>query len=480
MQKNVAIIKNNLDFDFMGKIPPQNIELETAVLAGIMLESEAFIKVCDILKPESFYKDEHQKIYSACLCLFLDNKPIDLLTVVEILRNRNEIDDIGGIIYITSLTQNIASASHIEFHARIVQQKFIQREFIRLSTEINNRSFDDSIDVQDLIDYSETELFNISNNNIKKEPKHIEVIGKEQLKQLEELSNNDNEFTGLPTGYVSLDRILCGLQKKKFIVIAGRPGMGKTSFMISLARNIAVDFKKKVSIFSLEMGEDEIWKKFISDITDIPYAKLNNKINNENWPQIEIASRKLEDSEIYIDDTASLTIFELRAKARRLKMKHNIDIIFIDYIQLLNGGKESKGNREQEISLISRNLKILTKELDIPVVALSQLNRTVESRPDKKPQLSDIRESGSIEQDADIVSFIYRPEYYGFMEDENNISTINMIDILIKKNRGGKTDNISFKRTPQFTRIYDPEDEIKEIKPIECIQNNDIQPDLAF
>lgn len=482
MQNNISVIKQNNQFD-LGKLPPQNIELEIAVLAGIMLESEAFIKICDILKPESFYKDQHQKIYSACLNLFSNNKPIDILTVIEILRSRDELEEVGGMVYVTSITDNISSASHIEFHARLVQQKYIQREFILFSSKINNLAYDDSVDVQDLIDFSEVELFNISKNNVKKEPKHIEVIVKEQLIEIEKLSQSDSEFTGLPTGFTTLDRILLGLQNKKLIILAGRPGQGKTSFMISLARNLALDFKKKVAIFSLEMGEDELFGKLLSAETGFSYAKLTSKITNEqDWQKIEYSSRKLEDSDIFIDDSAEITIFELRAKARRLKMKHDIDIVMVDYLQLMTGGNQLKGNREQEVSIISRNLKIMAKELDIPVLALSQLNRSVEQRPNKRPQLSDLRESGAIEQDSDIVAFIHRPEYYGFMEDENQLSTVNRVDIIISKHRGGKLADVSLKRTPNFSKIYDIEEEnIQDIQPLEELENNnDIVPDLGF
>lgn len=463
----------------LGKLPPQSIELEEAVLGAIMLESNSYIEICDILKPESFYKNEHSLIFKSITDVYSKNKPIDFLTVMEQLRINNELDSIGGAMYLTNLTSNVGSASHIEYHARIIQQKFIQRELIRISTEIQNKAYSDLDDVSILINFAESELFGITQGNIKKEPKIIGDIGKEQLKLLEEISKSDKEFIGIPTGLKALDMVINGFQKKKLIIIAARPAMGKTSLVVSIARNMSIDFNKKVAIFSLEMGEDEIWSKLISDITDIQYAKISGGKINDSWGEIESAQSKLENSKLFIDDTAGITLFELRAKSRRLKLKHGIDIIFIDYLQLMSGDKAS-GNREQEISTISRGLKSMSKDLDIPVVALSQLNRGVEQRPDKKPNLSDLRESGAIEQDADIVAFIYRPEYYGFMEYEDNQSTLNKVDILIRKHRGGKTADVNIDRTPNFTRIFDKESEqIQDIEPLKE-DNSDLESNLDF
>jgi replicative DNA helicase len=439
--------------DELGKIPPQTIKLEEAVLGGLMLESSAFIDVCDILIVESFYKYEHQLIYKAISKLFSKDNPIDMLTVIEELRDNKELEIVGGPVYISNLTSNIASAAHIEYHARIIQQKFIQRELIRISSDVQNKAFDDSIDVDDLINHIESELLKLSQGATIKQPELIGDIGIVQLKELEEISKSDKEFSGLPSGLTTLDRLTNGYQNKKLYIKAGRPGSGKTTLMLSIAKNMAIDFNIKVAIFSLEMGSDEIWKKLISDITDIQYGKLSNKITDE-WNDIENAQSILEGTTIFVDDTPGLSIFELRGKARRLKMKSNIDVVFVDYLQLMTGDKDV-GNREQEISQISRGLKTLSKELNIPVIALSQLNRSVENRPDKKPQLSDLRESGAIEQDADLVSFIYRPEYYGFIEDENGDSTVNRVDILIRKNRGGKTGDVVLRRTDNFSRIYD-------------------------
>jgi replicative DNA helicase len=462
--------------DELGKIPPQSIDFEEAVLGAVMLESDSFLDICGILKECSFYKDSHQRIFKACTALFNSNQPIDMMSVMEQLRKQKELDEIGGALYLSELTSNIGSASHIVFHARIIQQKYIQRELIRISSEIQNKAFDDSIDVQDLIDYSEQELFNVKINGLKKEPKRLSDIGIDQLKILEEITKGEKDFAGLPTGLVAWDRITNGLQNKKVYIIAGRPGQGKTTLLISVAKNMALEFNIKVGIFSLEMGEDELWKKFVSDLTNIQYGKLSSKITTE-WEQIESAQAQFENLDIYIDDTASISLMEIRAKARRLKMKKGIQIIFIDYLQLMSGDSKS-GNREQEISKISRGLKILSKELDIPVVCLSQLSRATEQRPDKKPQLSDLRESGAIEQDADCVTFVFRPEYYGFEEDENQMSTKNRVDLIQAKNRGGETGEISIRRTPNFSKFYD---ESTIIEPLQDIENNeDLKPNEIF
>lgn len=462
----------------LGKIPPQAIDFEKAVLGAVMLESTAYIEICDIISHESFYVDAHSKIYAAIKNVYLANNPIDFLTVMEQLRIDKNLESAGGISFLTGLTESIGSSSHIEFHARVIQQKYIQRELIRISINIQNKAFDESIDVSDLLNYSESELFGITQGNLKKEPKHIGIIGKEQLRLLEETNISDNDFLGIPTGLPALDRLMNGLQNKKLIIIAARPAMGKTTLVISLARNVALDFDKKVAIFTLEMGEDEIWSKLISDITDIQYAKLvGGKIDDSSWPLVEHAQAKLEDSKIFVDDTAGITLFELRAKARRLKIKHEIDIIFIDYLQLMSGDANS-GNREQEISKISRGLKVMSKDLNIPIVCLSQLNRSVENRPDKKPQLSDLRESGAIEQDADMVMFIYRPEEYGFETYEDGQSTINKVDILIRKNRGGKTGDVNLDRTSGFTRIYDKSAEYVDV--IKPLDNSELEANSNF
>lgn len=442
----------------IGKLPPQAVELEEAVIGGMLLEKDAVIEVIDILKKESFYKEEHQIIYKAVIDLFNNNKAIDILTVTEKLRQLKELDTVGGPAYLTQLTGRIASAAHIEFHARIVQQKYIQRELIRASTEIQNRAFDESIDVNELIDFSEGELFNIAQGNLSQEAAHIGTIGKEVIKDIEDRQKQNKEYSGLPTGIATKDKVTSGYGGGKLILLAARPSQGKTTLALVEAANMALDFQIPVAFFSLEMTKKELARKIFASRTGIEYGRLNDgKLSEEEWIMVDNIQRKLEDSPLYIDDTPGITPTTLRAKARRLKLKYNIEMIFVDYLQLMSCPQ--KGSREQEISTISRALKILAKELNIPVKALSQLARKVEDRPDKKPMLQDLRESGSLEQDADIIEFIYRPEHYKFYEYEDGTSTKNIIEIIYGKNRGGKTPTIRLIKDTGFTIIKDIDDQ---------------------
>ena len=447
-----------LSYD-LGKLPPQAIELEEAVLGGLMLEKDAVIEVIDILKPDSFYKEQHQHIFTAIISLFSHNKAIDLLTVTEQLRQDKELETVGGPAYLTQLTNKIASAAHIEFHARLIQQKFIQRELIRVSTEIQNRAFDESVDVNDLLDFSEGELFNVAQGNIKKEAAKMSALLKDAILQIEEASKREDGLVGVPAGFTALDRMTNGWQPANLIILAARPAMGKTAFVLSMARNMAVDHKKGVAIFSLEMSSIELVNRLISSEAELPSSKIRTgQLNEEEWQQLEYRARRLEDAPIFIDDTPAISIFELRAKCRRLKRQHDIDIVVIDYLQLMTGPPESKGNREQEVSSISRALKGIAKELNIPIICLSQLNRSVESRPDKRPQLSDLRESGAIEQDADIVSFIHRPEYYGFTEDENQMSLRGIAEIILAKHRAGSIGDVRLRFQAEYTKFVELED----------------------
>ena len=474
--RNVNIIKKHSLLE-LGKIPPQAIELEEAVIGAILLEKEALIEIIDIIKPESFYKDEHTKIYKSVIELFADNKPIDILTVLEKLRSSGELENVGGVAYLSGLTMKIGSGAHIEFHARIVQQKYIQRELIRASTEIQNSAFDESIDVEMLLDFSETQIFNIAQGNVSQDAKQAGEIGKTELVNLEELSKSDAEFSGLPSGLTAFDRITGGFQTKLYI-LAGRPSMGKSILSLVMARNMAVDFNIPVALFSLEMTGKEIWFRLIAIETGIESGKVSQgKFTADEWQKVESAQSRLESAPLYIDDTSSLTPIALRAKARRLKMKKDIKMVFIDYLQLMNANNLS--SKEQEVSFITRSLKLLSKELDIPVMCLAQLNRAVESRPDRKPMLSDLRDSGAIEQDADMVSFIYRPEYYGFTEDENQVSTRNLIEILNPKNRGGRTGDVVVKRDNGFTNITDIET-FQQIDDVVPLNNEDLTPNEIF
>ncbi len=445
----------------MGKIPPQAVELEEAVLGAIMLEKDAIIEVIDILTPDSFYKEEHQKIFQAIIDLSSNDKAIDILTVTEEMKKRKELDDVGGPLYITQLTSRVASAAHIDYHARIIAQKYIQRELIRVSTEIQNQAFDESIDVNDLLDFSESELFNIAQGNIKKETIKINVLIKEAINQIEEASKREDSLRGIPSGYTKLDRLTSGWQKSDLVIIAARPSMGKTAFVLSMARNITIEHKKSVAIFTLEMSSIQLVNRLIVMETELPSNRIRNgNLAQYEWEQLDYKIKKLVEASIFIDDTPAISIFELRAKCRRLKRQYDIDLIVIDYLQLMTGTPDTKGNREQEVSNISRSLKGIAKELDVPVIAISQLNRSVEIRSgNKRPQLSDLRESGAIEQDADMVIFIHRPEKYGFMEDEEGNSLKGMAEIILAKHRNGPIGDIQLRFREEYAKFVELEDD---------------------
>ena len=431
----------NLEY---GRIPPQAVDLEEAVLGAIMLEKDAVLSVLDILRPESFYKDSHRKIYKAIQDLSMADKAIDILTVTEELRRTRELEDVGGPLYITQLTSKVASAAHLEFHARIVQQKYIQRELIRVSSGIQKLAYDESIDVDDLLDQAEQELFDIAEGNIKRETNKLNVLINDAIKQIEEASKREDHLSGVPSGYTKLDRITSGWQRSDLVIIAARPSMGKTAFMLSMARNIAVDHGRPIAIFSLEMSSLQLVNRMIVSETELPSDRIRNgRLEEYEWKQLEFKIKSLVDAPIYIDDTPAISIFELRAKARRLKVQFNVDAIMVDYLQLMTGPGDHKGSREQEVSAISRALKSIAKELDVPIIALSQLNRSVELRSgNKRPQLSDLRESGAIEQDADLVLFIHRPEKYGIDEDESGNSTLGIAEILVAKHRNGPIGDV--------------------------------------
>jgi replicative DNA helicase len=460
----------------LGKIPPQALELEEAVLGAVMLEKDAIIEVIDILKPESFYKDEHQKIFQGILNLFAGDKAIDILTVPEELRKMDVLDDIGGIAYITQLTSRVASAAHIEFHARIVQQKFIQRELIRVSTDIQNRAFDDSIDVNDLLDFSEGELFNVAQGNIKKEAAQLNVLVKDAIHLIQEASKREDHLSGIPSGYTKLDRLTSGWQPSDLVIIAARPSMGKTAFVLSMARNMAVEHNKAVAIFSLEMASVQLVNRLIVAEAEIPSDKIRvGNLTDNEWERLDYRIKRLEDAKIFIDDTPAISVFELRAKCRRLKRQHDIDIVIIDYLQLMTGTPETRGNREQEVSTISRALKSIAKELNVPVIALSQLNRSVEIRTgSKRPQLSDLRESGAIEQDADMVAFIHRPERYGILQDDEGNSLKGLAEIILAKHRNGALGDVLLKFVGEFTKFVEMDDDY--FGPIDVIPG--IQPEM--
>jgi replicative DNA helicase len=452
-KKNPAIA---LDY---GKIPPQALDLEEAVLGAIMLEKDAILSVLDILEPVSFYKESHQQIYEVAQSLSQQEKPIDLLTVTEELRKLEKLEAVGGAAYIAQLTSRIGSAAHLEYHARIVAQKYIQRELIRVSSDIQERAFDESTDVDDLLDYSERELLNIAEGHIKKETIKINNLLKAAIAQIEEAGKREDSLSGVPSGFTRLDRITSGWQKSDLIIVAGRPSMGKTAFVLSMARNMSVDHSRPVAFFSLEMSSIQLVNRLIIGETQLSSDKIRSgRLENYEWEQLEYKIKDLEKAPLFVDDTPAISIFEFRAKCRRLKQKYDIQAVVLDYLQLMTGSKET-GSREQEVSNISRSLKSVAKELDIPVIALSQLNRSVEMRSgNKRPQLSDLRESGAIEQDADLVIFIHRPEYYGLDTDEDGNSLKGIAEIIVSKHRNGPVGEIHLKFVREYAKFVDLDD----------------------
>ncbi|GAB2771442.1 replicative DNA helicase [Rhabdobacter roseus] len=443
----------------MGKLPPQAVDLEEAVLGALMIEKDALSTVADILKPDSFYKESHQRIYGAIINLFANSEPIDLLTVTAKLRSTGELELVGGAPYITELTSKVNSAANIEYHARIISQASIKRELIKISSEIQRESFEDTTDVFHLLDKMEQALFTISESNIRKNFSDMGALMRQALDELDKKKNNTDGLTGVPSGFSALDRLTSGWQRTELIILAARPGMGKTAFVVSSLRNAAVEFNMPVAIFSLEMSSVQLVNRLISAEAEIEGEKLRKgSLAPHEWAQMHHRINRLTNAPIFIDDTPALSILELRAKCRRLKAQHDIQMIVIDYLQLMTGDTGGKfgGNREQEIASISRALKNLAKELDVPVIALSQLSRAVETRGgEKRPQLSDLRESGSIEQDADMVIFLYRPEYYGITQDETGNSVAGIGEVILAKNRSGSLDTVQLRFVGKYTKFSD-------------------------
>ncbi len=446
--------KSSIDLSTMvyGKVPPQAKDLEEAVLGAIMLEKSAFDTVVEILKPECFYVEAHQRIYKSMQSLQQKNQPLDILTVVEELKSREELDLVGGPYYVTRLTNAVVSSANIEAHSRIILQKFIQRELIRISGEIIGDAYEDSTDVFDLLDDAESKLFEITNNHLRKNFDSIDTVLVKTIQRIEDLRHKNEDISGVPSGFASLDRITYGWQPTDLIILAARPSVGKTAFALNLARCAALHSAKPtpIAFFSLEMSAGQLVQRILSAESEIWLEKIaRGKLEEHEMKQLYAKGiQKLSQAPIFIDDTAALNIFELRAKCRRLKNKHNVGLIIIDYLQLMSGtGENRNGNREQEISRISRDLKGLAKELQVPIIALSQLSRAVESRKEgnKMPQLSDLRESGAIEQDADMVMFLYRPEYYDITANEMGESNKGETHVRIAKHRNGSLETIKLK-----------------------------------
>jgi replicative DNA helicase len=449
--------KTQVDLGTMvfGKVPPQAKDLEEAVLGAIMIEKSAFDTIVEILKPECFYVEAHQRIFRSMQSLANKSQPIDILTVAEELRFKEELEIVGGAYYVTRLTNAVVSSANIEAHSRIILQKFIQRELIRISGEIIGDAYEDSTDVFDLLDDAESKLFEITNNHLRKNFDTIDSVLVKTIQRIEDLRHKNEDVTGVPSGFAALDRITYGWQNTDLIILAARPAVGKTAFALNLARNAVMHPTKPtpVALFSLEMSAGQLVQRILAAESEIWLEKIaRGKLEEHEMKQLYARGiQRLAQAPLFIDDTPALNIFELRAKCRRLKNKHNIGMVIIDYLQLMSGtGENRSANREQEISNISRNLKALAKELSIPIIALSQLSRAVEQRGTKEggarvPQLSDLRESGAIEQDADMVMFLYRPEYYDITTNADGENTKGLTEVKIAKHRNGMLDTVKLK-----------------------------------
>ncbi len=444
-----------------GRVPPQAVDIEEAVLGSLMILDDVEYDYAAQLKPDVFYKEAHQKIYRAIANLIQQNKKVDLFTVKEQLLSTGELEEIGGAAYLARLTYNVGSAAHLDYHIKILIQKYIQRELIKIATDLQNRAYDAATDVDELLDHAESQLFNLAYGSISSEAKPLKDILPGLLAELEEISQKQEALTGVPSGYPTLDRITGGWQRSDLIIIAARPSMGKTAFVVNLARNLAVDNEQAVAFFTLEMPSSQIAMRLLSIESQISSNKIRTgQLDSDEWLLIEEKLGKLMSAPIIIDDTPQLSIFELRAKARRLKSKYDIKLLIIDYLQLMSLPSEGKMNREQVVSQISRGLKAIAKELNIPVIALSQLNRAVELRGgNKRPQLSDLRESGAIEQDADLVIFLHRPEYYGIKEDEEQ-SYEGIAEIIIAKHRNGPVADLKLRYIKEYGKFEENESQI--------------------
>lgn len=446
-----------LPVDIGGKVQPQALQLEEAVLGAMMLEQSAVNSVIDVLDLEAFYKEANGRVFDAIKRLFGRSEPVDLLTVTEELRSQGHLDLVGGPAFVARLTDRVASSANVEAHARIIAQKFIQRELIRISSETITRAYEDTTDVFDLLDDAEGALFQVAEGNIRKGYDEMGSLVRKVIEGIDHARENKDGVSGVPTGFSDLDRITGGWQNSDMIVIAARPGMGKTAFALAMARNMAVDHDVPVALFSLEMSSVQLVQRLIAAETELSADKFRRgDLKDHEYQQLNSRITKLSNARIFIDDTPALSVFELRAKCRRLKQQHGINMVIIDYLQLMTaGGNSSRGNREQEISTISRSIKSIAKELNIPVIALSQLSRSVETRGgDKRPILSDLRESGAIEQDADIVCFIYRAEYYGITE-HGGMDTEGMGELIVAKHRNGALDSVNLKFIKHLAKFTD-------------------------
>ena len=447
----------------MGKLPPQAQELEDSVLGALMIEQEAFGTVADLLRPEVFYKDQNRLVFEAIRELAVNDQPIDILSVGEKLKSKGTLEKAGGAVYLADLTRRVASTAHLHYHAEIIAKKATARDLISMAAQIEEKAFDETQDIDDLMQEAEAGIFEITQRSQKRSVTQVDSVIEEAFARMEKAAKNTGNISGIPSGFHALDKITSGWQTPDLIIIAARPAMGKTAFVLSMAKNIAVDRGIPTAIFSLEMSNVQLVNRLIMNVCELEGDKIKTgKMSKEDKLRLNTKINIMKGKPLYMDDTPSLSIYELRSKARKLVNEHGVKLIIIDYLQLMNAQGSSFGSREQEVSIISRGLKGLAKELDIPIIALSQLNRGVEARTGiegKTPQLSDLRESGAIEQDADMVCFIHRPEYYRIFNDEKSGKDLRgLAQIIVAKHRNGATDSIWLRFRGKYAKFQNEDD----------------------
>ncbi|MBM4128926.1 MAG: replicative DNA helicase [Nitrospira sp.] len=437
------------------RIPPQNIEAEQSILGAILIDNEALTKALEVIDPEDFYKQSHRKIFNAMIELFEKNEPIDLITLSDQLRKSDELDGVGGVSYLASLVNMVPTSANIKYHSKIVREKGLLRSLLRASTEIASKVYEDNLDAEELVDHAERSIFDISDKRIKASFVTLREVIKDSFEMIEHLYDKKETITGIPSGFKDLDELTTGFQRSELIVVGGRPSMGKTAFALNVAQYVGLEKREPVAIFSLEMAKEQLVFRMLCSEAMVNASNVRKGfIKKEDWHKLTSAASTLTGAPIFIDDSSNITVLELRAKARRLKMEqHGLSLIIVDYLQLMRG-RGSFERREQEISEISRSLKALAKELNVPVIAVSQLNRSVEQRRPPKPILADLRESGAIEQDADVIIFLYRDEVY----NKDNPANKGQADVIIAKQRNGPTDVVNLTFVPSWTRFLNRTD----------------------
>ncbi len=448
-----------------GKLPPQAQELEDSVLGALMIEKDAYSTVADLLRPEVFYKDQNRVVYEAIRELAAKDQPIDIMTVGEKLKSQGTLEKAGGVVYLADLTRRVASTAHLRYHAEVIAKKATARDVIALAAQIEEMGFDETQDIDELMQTAEAGIFEISQRSQKRDVTQIDPVIEEAFRRMEKAAKNTGSISGIPSGFHALDKITSGWQSPDLVIIAARPAMGKTAFVLSMAKHMAVDREIPTAVFSLEMSNVQLVNRLIMNVCELEGEKIKTgKMSRDDAKRLNTKINIMKGKPLYLDDTPSLSIFELRSKARKLVREHGVKIIIIDYLQLMNAQGTSFGSREQEVSIISRGLKGLAKELDIPIIALSQLNRGVEARQGvegKTPQLADLRESGAIEQDADLVCFIHRPEYYHLYNDDKTGKDLRgLAQIIVAKHRNGATDSIWLRFRGKYAKFQNEDEAV--------------------